>query len=112
MALTVAYIRLVSYSDHHILFEIPNEEVGCSWYAEGIYGWADHGSKSKTWDLMKSLKASVSSQCVFFGDFNELLHNSEKEGGCTHHARDIQAFQDCLNFCEFKDLGFCGSPFT
>ena len=102
-------VNLVSYSDHHILVEVSNEEAGNSWFAGGIYGWADHSIKFKMWDLIRSLKSSISSCCVFFGDFNEILHHSEKEGG-VHHSLVVQWWRGLVDLTPINKICACLIP--
>lgn len=47
-----------------------------------------------------------------FGDFNEILSCTEKEGGSLRADRDMDAFRSCLDDCGLQDLGFRGSAFT
>lgn len=49
---------------------------------------------------------------ILFGDFNLLLGCHEKEGGSNRYRREIDMFQNVVNDCELRDLGFKGSIFT
>lgn len=49
---------------------------------------------------------------LLFGNFNEILSNDEKEGGCARQDREMMAFRGCLDDCGLRDLGFSGSTFT
>lgn len=75
-------VRVKSFSAHHVLAEVCDEGDVPVWVAVGIYGWVDAASKHLTWSLMRSLKDTTSLPILFFGDFNEIPHASEKEGGC------------------------------
>lgn len=46
------------------------------------------------------------------GDFNELLHASEKLGGSPRREGQMKLFRDALSYNDLFDLGFAGSPFT
>ena len=46
------------------------------------------------------------------GDFNEIVYNSEKEGGRPRTQRQLQAFHDVLSDCELNDMGFTGDLYT
>jgi hypothetical protein len=46
------------------------------------------------------------------GDFNEILYNSEKEGGRARTQRQLQAFHDVLSECGLNDMGFTGDLYT
>lgn len=47
-----------------------------------------------------------------FGDFNEILFHFEKWGGRDRPEKQLKEFQEVLNDCELRDLGFKGNPFT
>ncbi|KAK1367590.1 hypothetical protein POM88_033682 [Heracleum sosnowskyi] len=49
---------------------------------------------------------------VMFGDFNEIIAMSEKDGGSVRGARHMDAFRETIDFCQFRDTGFKGSGFT
>lgn len=40
------------------------------------------------------------------GDFNEILHLSEKLGGANRCSSSMQAFGDAINQCGLRDIGF------
>lgn len=46
------------------------------------------------------------------GDFNEILQQSEKEGGRDRPHNKMKPFRDVLDKCGFMDLGFVCFPFT
>jgi hypothetical protein len=45
-------------------------------------------------------------------DFNEVLSQDEHIGPRDRTEAQINAFRDCLQHCELKDLGFEGPKFT
>lgn len=49
---------------------------------------------------------------LVLGDFNEILFNSEKEGGRPRTQRQMQLFHDALADCELADIGYVGDLFT
>jgi len=53
---------------------------------------------------------SLSLVCV--GDFNEILFADKKQGWLDQPERQLQGFQDTLDYYGLKDLGFAGYPFT
>lgn len=46
------------------------------------------------------------------GDFNEILASNEKCGGVERHQRCMNDFRDALDYCELRDIGFEGDPYT
>lgn len=56
------------------------------------------------------LMSSLPWVCV--GDFNEILLQSEKEGGPARPMGQIMAFREALADCSLLDLGYSGNPYT
>ncbi|XP_021761699.1 uncharacterized protein LOC110726522 [Chenopodium quinoa] len=104
--------RLVSFSSNHIAVDIVNCNNGPIWRAVGVYGWPEKENKHKTWALMKNLRQHCSIPMVFFGDFNEVLIDTEKEGGIPRSERCMDNFREVLNVMGVRDLGFKGCKFT
>ncbi|KAK2641420.1 hypothetical protein Ddye_023183 [Dipteronia dyeriana] len=48
----------------------------------------------------------------FYGDFNEILMDSEKSGGIQRPQNLMENFRSALNDCGLQDIGFVGSTFT
>lgn len=46
------------------------------------------------------------------GDFNEVTEQNKKYGGNPINNTRVDAFTDCLNYCNLLDLGFKGSRYT
>lgn len=82
------------------------------WRFTGFYGHPTTAERHRTWTLLRSLGDESSLPWVVVGDFNELLHASEKVGGNPRREGQMQLFRDALSYCDLFDLGFVGSPFT
>ena len=82
------------------------------WAAVGINGWPEASSKHHTWSLMKEIRDSVTVPIIFFGDFNEILHASEKDGGAVPRESQMNDFRESVELCGIRDLGFRGGTFT
>ncbi|XP_048492525.1 uncharacterized protein LOC125493326 [Beta vulgaris subsp. vulgaris] len=61
---------------------------------------------------MREIRNNVTGPIVFFGDFNEILHASKKDGGVERRESHIDAFQEVVDVCGLQDLGYMGSIFT
>ena len=105
-------VSVISFSSHHVLAVILNDQKNPSWYAVGIYGWPETGNKFLTWQLMKQLRQQCNLPLMFFGDFNEIVSLEEKEGGVPRSERLMDAFREAIDDCGVKDLGYKGSRFT
>ena len=47
-----------------------------------------------------------------FGDFNAILHSSEKQSTRQPHIAQINAFREALESCQLEYLSYKGYPFT
>jgi hypothetical protein len=61
---------------------------------------------------MRMLKNQNDKPWLCSGDFNEILHSWEKEGGVPRQQIHMDRFKQALEFCELDDLGFAGDAFT
>ncbi|KAK1650817.1 hypothetical protein QYE76_068622 [Lolium multiflorum] len=98
-------------SRYHIDAEVTGAD-GFVWRLTGIYGEPNSGEKEKTWKLLRILHGHSSLPWMCFGDFNEILFASEKQGGQTKSQACMDKFRSALEFCDLEDLGFVGDPFT
>lgn len=71
-----------------------------------------NNTKRHTWTLIKRLASLSSVLWLFFGDFNEILHLSEKRGGNARDINMISEFRDSIQECSLADLGCTGRLFT
>jgi hypothetical protein len=98
-------------SKKHIDMDVQ-EEDGFLWRFTGIYGESKTELKHLTWALMQDLHAQCKLPWICAGDFNEVLHQHEKEGGCPRPQACMDRFKAALEDCELHDLGFVGDVFT
>lgn len=47
-----------------------------------------------------------------YGDFNEILTDSEKLDGLPRPRFMMENFREVLDFCELEDMGYSGPEFT
>ena len=71
-------LDVINYTDNHILAKMV-EEDGFVWYLTCFYGWPDASQKQKSWALLKHLSTFVQGPWMCIGDFNTILHSSEKQ---------------------------------
>ena len=68
--------------------------------------------KHAFWDNLKSLNVSISLPWCILGDFNEMLHPSEKIGGTHLCGAKLQWLNDFLTHCKGHDANVQGWIFT
>uniref|UniRef100_A0A7N2R7P6 DUF4283 domain-containing protein n=1 Tax=Quercus lobata TaxID=97700 RepID=A0A7N2R7P6_QUELO len=105
-------VEPLTYSLRHIDV-IVNEEGGNKrWRFTGFYGNPEMSKREESWSLIRNLSNRCDLPWVIIGDFNELLHANEKEGGNARPEGQMKLFRDTINSCELRDMGYCGSDFT
>ncbi|KAL7129244.1 hypothetical protein ABFS83_13G052300 [Erythranthe nasuta] len=75
------------------------------WRFTGIYGCPDSNRRSVTWQLLRSLQSQSYLPWLVGGDFNEILDNSEKQGGAVRQPGRAAPFRETLDECGLTDLG-------
>ena len=104
-------MEVVNYTANHVLARVT-EVDGFVWFMTGFYGWSETQQKFKSWKLLEHLKTYVEVPWLCFGDFNAILHSSEKQSTRQPHIAKINAFREALESCQLEDLGYKGYTFT
>lgn len=82
------------------------------WRFTGVYGNSDPSKRGEFWELMVRLSHRSSLPWLIGGDFNEISNLSEKEGGRARVQRQMDLFNEMMESCGLRDLGFSGDIFT
>ena len=104
-------VEVINFTNNHILARV-GEEDGSHWYLTCFYGWPDHTQKFKSWVLLAHLATFVDGPWLCIGDFNAILHTTEKQSGRPPSYIQMDEFRIALERCNLADLGFLGYPFT
>ena len=99
------------FIDAHIVYDITGIRWRLSWLT-GFYGHPDTNKHEETWTLLESLGRLNTLPWLCLGDYNEILGQVEKAGGCHRLAKLMDHFCMAISHCGFLDLGYRGSPFT
>ena len=75
-------------------------------------GFPESVRRRESWSLLRSLALSSSLTWVCLGDFNDLLHSSEKREKHVHSNRKLHGFQEAVSDSRLFDLGIIGYQFT
>ncbi|TXG69190.1 hypothetical protein EZV62_004125 [Acer yangbiense] len=104
-------VALLSYSRFHIdtVVTLRNDKV---WRLTGFYGHPNLTQRIHGWNLLRRLAGMSPLPWFVGGDFNEIVGLSEKVGGNTRHECFMGNFQEALEDCGLRDLGFLGPRFT
>lgn len=77
-----------------------------------VYGPQIERDRTDWWPRLKRLDPGEDVPWLCFGDFNELLSNSEKAGGRIRSEATFWDFQDFIEECNLWDMGAKGLHFT
>ncbi|KAI9187217.1 hypothetical protein LWI28_025643 [Acer negundo] len=104
-------VQVQSFSSSHIdSFVVDSRDN--RWRFSGFYGSSKSAERHHSWSLLRRLSDLFNMPWLCCGDFNEISSASEKKCGNAKMYSVLSAFHETLNFCEFRDLGFKGTPFT
>ena len=70
-------LDVINFTDNHILAKVVKDD-GFVWYLIGFYGWPMAIEKRKSWALLSHLRSFIEGPWCCIGDFNAVLHASEK----------------------------------
>ncbi|GAV68225.1 hypothetical protein CFOL_v3_11728 [Cephalotus follicularis] len=62
---------------------------GGQWRFKRIYGHPGTHQRKDKWNLLRELSHQQTISWVCYGDFNEILHYKEKEGGAQRSERQM-----------------------
>ena len=105
-------VDVQSFSDSHIDAIVDQGVDGKQWRITGFYGNLETSKRQESWLLLKRLSSLNSLPWVCLGNYNKLMDSSEKGGGCTRPAKQMEAFCDAINTCNLRDMGYSGQDFT
>lgn len=94
------------------IFLNDDRVTGEPWQFTFVYGPPVPSLKPLFWDELLKVGETFMGPWIVAGDFNAILHQSDKLGGrpVAHSSRD--GFHDMVHRNGLIDLGFSGNPFT
>ncbi|KAL6228479.1 hypothetical protein ACLB2K_002429 [Fragaria x ananassa] len=106
-------VRLLSKGRYHIDVEIHAVDgSGMNWRLTGFYGHPSAADREVSQALLRDLGDVSSLPWIVVGDFNEIVHNGEKDGGVSRNESQMRRFQSALDDTALLDLGYFGALFT
>lgn len=108
---TIGIVEVVSHSAHHkdSVITLNGESL---YRLTGYNGVAARSRRQESWNLLRQLAGQLDLPWVVLGNFNDILHESEKRGGARQPCRLIDGFQQAIQDCHLRDLGYKGNLFT
>ncbi|GLT35041.1 hypothetical protein SLA2020_095260 [Shorea laevis] len=104
-------LSLLSYSKNHIDMAIEGLG-GCKWRFTGFYGHPERCNRRHSWSLLQELAGRESLPWLVCGDFNDILSQEEKLGGCPQPDWMLQGFNEVVADCGLTEVQMAGGTFT
>ena len=104
-------LDIINFTDNHILAKVV-EDDGFVRYLTGFYRWLEANEKQKSWAFLSHLQSFIEGPWCCIGDFNVILHASEKQSVYAPYYNQMEDFRVTLEDCGLTDLGFIGNKFT
>ncbi|XP_023881645.1 uncharacterized protein LOC111994021 [Quercus suber] len=105
-------VEPLTYSQRHMDVIVIEGGGRKRWRFTGFYGNPEMCKREESLNLIRNLSKRCDLPWVIMGDFNEIIHANEKEGGNARPEGQMKLFRDTINSCELRDLGYYGSDFT
>ncbi|KAL0438745.1 UNVERIFIED_CONTAM: hypothetical protein Slati_2357500, partial [Sesamum latifolium] len=103
--------KLLSFSTNHIDVHVNSAGDSANWQFTGFYGEADTARRKNVWHQLAQLSKQSDAAWICAGDYNEILHPSEKTGA-QRPIWQMEDFCRALTRSDLSDLGFQGAPYT
>ena len=92
--------------DAQVQFGASNFFISC------VYGDPDRSKRRHFWERITRIGIRRKDRWCMFGDFNDLLHNGEKNGGPRRSENDFKAFNEMIRDCALSEMPSHGNKFT
>ncbi|XP_026383781.1 uncharacterized protein LOC113279296 [Papaver somniferum] len=105
-------IEITYFSLNHIN-AIARPTIGFPWLFNGYYGSPyDFNSKDESWNLLDKTASNNQLPWLVIGDFNIILHDTEKFSTQPSDANEVVFFNNKILDLDLVDLGTTECPFT
>ncbi|XP_042988623.1 uncharacterized protein LOC122316153 [Carya illinoinensis] len=105
-------VDIFNYSRWHISAHVKPGPDKPMWLFTGFYGHPETAKRNRSWELLKNLNPGTSMAWLCCGDFNEILDQSEKAGGCLRPYRQLESFREAIMDCSLNPIKTQGPKFT
>ena len=105
-------VDIQTYSRRHIDAIVVEEQGTKKWRFTDFYGYPKTGQREESWKLLENFSHRSDLPWICMGDYNEIMHAKEKEGGGVRPEGQMRRFREVVNRCQLRDLGYMGLDFT
>lgn len=103
--------QVSGYSQNHI--DIQLLESDCvAWRLTCFYGYPERSKRKNSWDLIRQLAGVSQVPWLIVGDFNDLLHKSDKWELHDHPQSLMDGFRSAIEDSDLSEMELCGGKFT
>lgn len=103
--------QVIDSSNNHIDMHIMENYVAV-WRLTCYYGYPERSRRREAWDMLRKLSENVSLQWCLFGDFNDLLYDSDKRGPHSHPQYLMDGFRLAIEDCGLTEIDLVGGEFA
>ena len=107
-----AYIDLLAATEQEIHATVKVRCSNLTWFISTIYASPRLAERRLVWSNLSEIAKLHNHPWLMLSDFNEVLSSEDKFGGNQINLNRAMEFKDCLDNCNFLDLGFVGPKFT
>lgn len=100
-------VEIISTCQHFIDTKIKAK--GRSFFSTFLYGEPDRTKRISVWNQIQELAASRDSPWILTGDFNDIIHSSEKVGGPPRPEGSFSDLRSLMSTCDLYDLKHTGN---
>ena len=105
-------VSVLSSTEQEIHASIKVSNSNLSWLFSSIYASPRLYERKILWANLTQVAQLHNLPLLMMGDFNEILSGEDKFGGRQINLNKALEFKDCIDACNFIDLGFSGLKYT
>lgn len=102
---------ITNYSQNHVDIEVQDNIRG-RWRLTGFYGFPEGGRRRESWNFLRQLANLSQLPVCVIGDFNDILHASEKKRRADRPNWLINGFREAVSDAGLVDFRMEGYEFT
>ena len=107
-----AVVTRVAVTEQEIHATVKVCHSNLNWFISAIYASPRLAERRLVWSNLIEIAKLHNYPWLMLGDFNEVLSGEEKFGGNPINLNRALEFKECLDNCNFLDLGFAGPKYT
>ena len=105
-------VSALSSTEREIHTSIKVSNSNLSWLFSSIYASPRLYERKILWANLTQVAQLHNLPWLMMGDFNEILSGEDKFGGRQINLNKALEFKNCIDACNFIDLGFLGPKYT